>query len=275
MLNKAQTRAGKRRVLSAQLGRTLFCNLTIVVVNLMLALHTVNAYFLSFPSNMNAKAPDQIAKAAGRRYRGVSNEIRQAERRLKLIEAGIKVFGSSGYHAATVKGLCQEAGLTERYFYESFSNAEALFTACYLHITDTLRERLQQVLLGMEDDNLEQATRTGLGVFFNQFKESPQAARILLVEVLTVNRHLEELSLKTLYSFVEMLETLAKPLIEQRKDGGVSGLDSTLLASGLVGSLVSSITHTVMSCCCSVSTILSNSASAFCCNCFLSIPGLD
>lgn len=187
---------------------------------------------------MNAKAPDQIAKAAGRRYRGVSNETRKAERRFKLIEAGIKVFGSTGYHTATVKGLCQEAGLTERYFYESFSNAEALFTACYLHITDTLRERLQNVLLNMEADNLELATRTGLTVFFTQFKESPQAARILLVEVLTVNRHLEELSLKTLYSFVEMLETLAKPLIEQRKDGAVKGLDSTLLASGLVGSVL-------------------------------------
>ena len=53
-----------------------------------------------------------------------------------------------------------------------------------------------------------------------------------------MNRHLEELSLKTLYSFVEMLETLAKPLIEQREEGGVSGLDSTLLASGLVGSVL-------------------------------------
>lgn len=187
---------------------------------------------------MNKPVSESILKPVGRRYRGVSNETRKAERRLKLIEAGIKVFGSTGYHSATVKGLCQEAGLTERYFYESFSNAEALFTACYLHITDTLRERLQNVLLNMEADNLELATRTGLTVFFTQFKESPQAARILLVEVLTVNRHLEELSLKTLYSFVEMLETLAKPLIEQRKDGAVKGLDSTLLASGLVGSVL-------------------------------------
>lgn len=186
---------------------------------------------------MNAKTPEQIAKAEGRRYRGVSNETRKAERRLKLIEAGIKIFGSTGYHAATVKGLCQGAGLTERYFYESFSNAEALFTACYLHITDTLREKLQHVLLGMDEDKLELATRAGLNVFFTQFKDSPQAARILLVEVLTVNRHLEELSLKTLCSFVEMLEKLAKPLIEQRKDGAVKGLDSTLLASGLVGSV--------------------------------------
>ena len=187
---------------------------------------------------MNKPVAESILKPTGRRYRGVSNETRKAERRLKLIEAGIKVFGSTGYHSATVKGLCQEAGLTERYFYESFSNAEALFTACYLHITDTLRERLQKVLLNMEADNLELATRTGLTVFFTQFKDSPQAARILLVEVLTVNRHLEELSLKTLYSFVEMLETLAKPLIEQRKDGAVKGLDSTLLASGLVGSVL-------------------------------------
>jgi AcrR family transcriptional regulator len=204
----------------------------------MLALHTVNAYFLSIPSNMNAKAPEQIAKAAGRRYRGVSNETRKTERRLKLIEAGIKVFGATGYHAATVKGLCQEAGLTERYFYESFSNAEALFTACYLHITDTLREQLQTVLLKVEADNLEDAARGGLTVFFSKFKESPQAARILLVEVLTVNRHLEELSLKTLYSFVEMLETLAKPLIEKRAGSAETGLDSTLLASGLVGSVL-------------------------------------
>ncbi|HEX4844361.1 MAG TPA: TetR/AcrR family transcriptional regulator [Limnobacter sp.] len=188
---------------------------------------------------MNAKGPDQVAKATGRRYRGVSNEARTAERRMKLIEAGIRVFGSTGYHSATVKGLCQEAGLTERYFYESFANAEALFTACYLHITDTLRDKLQRILLSVEAQDLEQATRTGLTVFFTQFKDSPEAARILLVEVLTVNRHLEELSLKTLYSFVEMLETLARPLIEQRDPAKATGqLDSTLLASGLVGSVL-------------------------------------
>lgn len=192
-------------------------------------------------SKMNAKVPDLLVepdatKSRGRRYRGVSNETRMAERRLKLIEAGIRVFGSSGYHAATVKGLCQEAGLTERYFYESFTNAEALFTACYLHITEGLRTRLQGVLLSMDDDDMEQTTRTGLTVFFNQFKESPEAARILLVEVLTVNKSLEELSLKTLYSFVEMLEMLARPLIEERDKQG--RIDSTLLASGLVGSVL-------------------------------------
>lgn len=172
----------------------------------------------------------------GRRYRGVSNEARKAERRMKLIEAGIRVFGQQGFHAATVKGLCQEAGLTERYFYESFSNAEALFTECYLHITDSLRSKLQKVLLDLGEEDLEKATAEGLRVFFETFKESPEASRILLVEVLTVNKSLEELSLKTLYTFIEMLETLAKPLVEANDKAG--RLDSTLLASGLVGSVL-------------------------------------
>lgn len=192
---------------------------------------------------MSANAPTPANATAGRRYRGVSNEARKTERRMKLIDAGIRIFGTTGYHAATVKGICQEAGLTERYFYESFANAEMLFTACYLHITDTLKARLQAVLLSMDDEGLAHATATGLRVFFTQFKEQPEAARIILVEVLTVNRHLEELSLKTLYSFVDMLETLARPLIEQakqgNKDAGQSAhLDSTLLASGLVGSVL-------------------------------------
>lgn len=191
---------------------------------------------------MNKPLPEQSLKPAGRRYRGVSNEARKAERRIKFIEAGVRMFGSSGFHTATVKGLCQEAGLTERYFYENFANTEALFTACYLHITDTLRERLQGVLLNMDEEaDLEAATVAGLEIFFTQFKEQPEAARILLVEVLTVNRHLEELSLKTLYSFVEMLETLARPLIAQRRvtaDPAADHLDATLLASGLVGAVL-------------------------------------
>lgn len=183
---------------------------------------------------------DQVSTVAntGRRYRGVSNEIRKAERKMRLIEAGIQLFGTQGYHATTVKALCQKAGLTERYFYEGFENTEALFTACYVHITDTLRHNLMGVLATLDDVELEEATRSGLTIFFSQFKESPEAARILLVEVLTVNKRLEELSLKTLYSFTDMLETLARPLIEQRHDHVEGRLDATLLASGLVGAVL-------------------------------------
>lgn len=199
--------------------------------------HTVNDHYLSINSNMSVNASESVKSGPkGRRYRGVSNEARKAERRLKLINAGIAIFGTTGFHSATVKGICQNAGLTERYFYESFTNAEALFTACYLHITDDLRDRLQGVLLNMEEDDLEKTTRQGLGIVFQAFKDNPAVSRILLVEVLTVNKNLEELSLQTLYGFIEMLESLARPLILERDKTGK--LDATLLASGLVGSIL-------------------------------------
>ena len=68
------------------------------------------------PAAQNA-VEKKPAADRGRRYRGVSEEARQAERRQRFVEAGLTVFGSRGYHSSTVRSICAEAGLTERYFY--------------------------------------------------------------------------------------------------------------------------------------------------------------
>lgn len=46
-----------------------------------------------------------MSEPATRRYRGASAEQRQHERRAKLLDAGLKVYGDIGYHAATVRGI--------------------------------------------------------------------------------------------------------------------------------------------------------------------------
>ena len=66
-----------------------------------------------------------------RRYGGASFEDRQAERRQKLILAAIAVFERVGRDGATVAAICAEAGLTARYFYESFPSRDALFLEAY------------------------------------------------------------------------------------------------------------------------------------------------
>ena len=73
-----------------------------------------------------------------RTYKGASNEERRTERRQKLLDAAMKVYGAVGYHGATVKAICAEAGLTERYFYESFEKGEALLAAAYLAVMERL-----------------------------------------------------------------------------------------------------------------------------------------
>ncbi|WP_419827487.1 TetR/AcrR family transcriptional regulator [Sphingomonas sp.] len=79
-----------------------------------------------------------------RRYGGVDPVERRSARRDRLIEAAIGLYGRQGYRNTGVRAVCQEAGLTERYFYESFVNSEALLAAAYdavvARLLDALRE---------------------------------------------------------------------------------------------------------------------------------------
>lgn len=62
-----------------------------------------------------------------RQFKGMSLSERKLARREKLIEAGIESYGTHGFFSVTVKDICSEAKLTERYFYESFKKSEDLF----------------------------------------------------------------------------------------------------------------------------------------------------
>lgn len=62
-----------------------------------------------------------------RQFKGMSLTERKQLRREKLIEAGIEAYGTHGFFSVTVKDICNEAKLTERYFYESFKKVKTYF----------------------------------------------------------------------------------------------------------------------------------------------------
>ena len=69
-----------------------------------------------------------------RSYGGKSADERAEDRRRRLVEATVTVLAQQG-GAATMTAICAEAGLTERYFYESFAHRDdallaALDTVC-------------------------------------------------------------------------------------------------------------------------------------------------
>src|ERR1700754_2161618 len=92
----------------------------------------------------NARRLDGGVGSEKRRYGGASFEDRQAERRERLIAAAIEVFGRWGREGATVAAICAEAGLTARYFYESFPNRDALFIAAYQTVQAELLTQMAQ-----------------------------------------------------------------------------------------------------------------------------------
>lgn len=65
------------------------------------------------------------------RWSGVPLEDRHALRRDTLVAAGVELLGGEGGPALTVRAVCRHANLTERYFYESFTDREHFVRAVY------------------------------------------------------------------------------------------------------------------------------------------------
>ncbi|MCW2621850.1 MAG: Transcriptional regulator, TetR family [Frankiales bacterium] len=65
-------------------------------------------------------------RGTGRVYGGLSQQERRAERRGRLLAAGLQLFGTEGWLGTTIERLCAEAQVSTRYFYEEFRNRENL-----------------------------------------------------------------------------------------------------------------------------------------------------
>jgi AcrR family transcriptional regulator len=60
-----------------------------------------------------------------RPYRGVEAADRLSDRRRRFLEAGLGILGSdTDLSELTVRGICRQAGVALRYFYESFSDKD-------------------------------------------------------------------------------------------------------------------------------------------------------
>jgi len=140
-------------------------------------------------------ARSALPVAPGRPYGGVSPDERVSERRARLVEAGIELFGTRGLRATTVRSVCAAAGLTDRYFYESFATLEALLQAVYQALMDGLRARMPAptATRGRADAaEVERRFTVGYELWFEAVRE-PRFARIVLAEVLGVNAEVDAL----------------------------------------------------------------------------------
>ncbi|MCF8571933.1 TetR family transcriptional regulator [Gordonia sp. HY002] len=75
----------------------------------------------------------EASQGAGelRSYGGEAGDARVARRRAALLDATLDLLSAPEAGQVTVRGICAHAGLTPRYFYESFDNADALVAATY------------------------------------------------------------------------------------------------------------------------------------------------
>ena len=169
---------------------------------------------------------DQASVQRQRQWKGVPAAERRRQRRSLLIEAAIAVYGQHGYRGATVKSVCEAAGLSERYFYESFANGEAMLAASAEAVMAFLIGELRQAALADVPPPLR--VRAMLRSYFDTLRRHPASARVFLVEIRGVSASVDEV-------FARELDRVAGLIVETWE--AEAGVDS-LLAIGVVGAVM-------------------------------------
>ncbi|MCX2734229.1 TetR/AcrR family transcriptional regulator [Saccharopolyspora sp. NFXS83] len=110
-------------------------------------------------------------------YGGVEGDDRKAERRAQFLEAGLDLLGSDEA-TLSVRGACKQAGLAARYFYESFTDREALAAAVYDHVIEDLAHRTLAAVAEAPFDARAKA-RAGLSTLVGIVGDDPRRGRLL------------------------------------------------------------------------------------------------
>ena len=167
-----------------------------------------------------------------RTYGGLSAEQRVADRRARLLDAGLECFGTRGFAATGVKDVCREAGLTDRYFYESFKDGRALFLAVFDAVTDALFEAVATAVLSTEP-RAELQLRAAIGTFLSELAEDPRRARVVFAEAAAAGPEAAQHMHATLRRFTGLVEATARAHLPHDTPASAS----RLLALSLVGTL--------------------------------------
>jgi len=182
-------------------------------------------------NRVNPETPSS-AGTTGRRYGGIDSEERQRQRRARLIEAALAVFGEQGYHQSTVRDVCKQAQLTSRYFYESFDGMEDLFRAVYADVSRDLMQATVMALARSEPEP-DKLAESALRAFFEFIRDDPRRARVALIDALNVGGEMQTAFDKAQEDFALLIQGFMTQMFPRLPE---AGLNHNTLAQGLVGS---------------------------------------
>jgi AcrR family transcriptional regulator len=142
----------------------------------------------------------------GRVYGGRSETERRADRRARLLAAGLELFGTEGWAGATIERLCAQAGVATRSFYEEFASRDLLLLAVY---EDVLRGLIDSVLPTVAAGTPEERIRLGLTGYVGYLTEDPRRARVVHHEIRLAGT-LERQRQRMLTRFAELIGSEAR-----------------------------------------------------------------
>ena len=170
----------------------------------------------------------------GRRYADKTPEERRAERRHRMLDAGLELFGTSGYRASTIEALCAAASVSTRNFYEEFGSREALVIALHDELNDRALQAVATAITTVDPDDIEGRVHAGVDAYFQVMTSDRRWARIALVESVSAGPEAESHRRAAIDRFVALIEAEARRLTDT---GLIERRDWHLTAVALAGAL--------------------------------------
>ena len=110
----------------------------------------------------------------------MSTRLPAAARRAQLLDVALSIFGTSGFHDASMQDVATAAGVTKPVLYQHFSSKEELFAAVASTAADRLRERSEKALSSAA--SAREQVESGIGAVVDLCTEEPSVFRVLFGE---------------------------------------------------------------------------------------------
>lgn len=118
-------------------------------------------------------------------YGGRTHEERRRDRRERLLDAVLTVWGGGDARPVTMTRVCTEAGLSERYFYEQFTNLDAALLAVLEQVAQEIAHAAVTALDEAEGDPRARA-RASIVAFVQILTDDPRKGRVALIQSMTL-----------------------------------------------------------------------------------------
>ncbi len=126
-------------------------------------------------------------------YGGVSGDDRLSDRRARLMAAGLnRLVSDEGPRAFSVRGVCREAELSSRYFYDAFENADELAAAIYDEEIFSLMTVTLAAIQEAGEGDVARLASIGLRALIGHVAEDPRRGRLFFSPALEAVPAIEE-----------------------------------------------------------------------------------
>jgi AcrR family transcriptional regulator len=172
--------------------------------------------------------------ARQRAYGGRRASDRKAERRERLMQAGLELFGTVGYPSSSIEKLCSRAGVSTRNFYEEFSGREALLIALYGRILEQAAVAIGVALSDAAQESMRPRVERAIRAYVRTMADDPRWARLAYVEVIGVSQAVEQFRMGWRNNYVDLLVGEAQRAADR---GEAPHRNYRLSSLGLIGAI--------------------------------------